>query len=113
MAREKNFYQTQFNENMGNIKKTLSLLREVTKKANDKSSVIEEISVDGWTIHNPGQITESFNSFFSSIGDKIAEEISPTNKLPEDYLTGNFPDQFHLYQTSPNEIIELTKKIEI
>ena len=112
---KKKFYDAQFNENKNNIKKhkkTWSLLREVTKKTKDKSSVIEEINVNGRTIHDSGQIAESFNEFFSSIGAKIAEEISPSKKLPEDHLIGDFPDELHLYLSSPEEIIELTKKLK-
>ena len=106
------YYENQFNENKNNIKKTWALLREVTKKSKDKSCVINEIKVGEHSIHNPKHIAEYFNEFFSSIGDKIAAEIIPTSKIPEDYLTGDFPNELSLYLTTPEEIIGITKKFK-
>ena len=46
------YYKEQFNDYKGNIKKTWSLLREVTKKSKDKSCVIDEIIVEDNKIHD-------------------------------------------------------------
>ena len=67
------YYQNQLEDNQDNIKKTWQILHEITKKCNDKSTVIEEIKVGDQSITDPDLIAENFNSFFSTIGNTIAE----------------------------------------
>ena len=62
---KKLYYQNQLEENHNNIKKTWQILHDITKKCNDKSSVVEEIKVGEQLITDQAHIAESFNSFFS------------------------------------------------
>ena len=87
-------------------------MHEITKKCNDKSSVVEEIKVGDRSITDPDLIAENFNSFFSTIGATIAEQIAPSNKVAEDYLVGEPPNEFTLNSTDPLEIINTTKKLK-
>ena len=74
------YYQNQLEENQNNIKKTWQILHEITKKCNDKSSVVEEIKVGDQSITDHAHIAESFNSVFSTIGNTIADQIATTTK---------------------------------
>ena len=109
---KKLYYENKFDEHKNNIKKTWQLLREITKKCKDKSSVIEELNINGETVTKPDIIADSFNEFFSTVGDKIAEKLEPTNKQPEDYLIENFPNNFLITPTTPDEIIKYAKKLK-
>ena len=87
-------------------------MREITKKCNDKSSVVEEIKVGDQKLSDKGSIAESFNEFFSTIGESIADNIAPTNKTPDDYLTDDYPNNFAIEATTPDEVIEKTMKLK-
>ena len=50
--------------------------------------------------------------FFSTIGNAIADQIAPTNKTADDYLTGDFPNELILNPTDSLEIINITKKLK-
>ena len=61
--------------NKNNPKKTWNIINELTSK-NQKSSYIEEIKFDGNSIHDSGNIANTFNEYFSNIGPNLANEIN-------------------------------------
>ena len=111
-AGKKLYYEHRFEAHKNNIKKTWQILNEITKKTKDKSSVIEEIKIGDKLVSDPEEIANTFNEFFATIGDKNAEKLAPTNKKPENYLTGNFPNNFFINPTTPEEVINYTKKLK-
>ena len=72
-AKESYFKDTLF-ANKNNPKKTWSIINELTSK-NQKSSYIDEIKFDGNSIHDSGNIANTFNEYFSNIGPNLANEI--------------------------------------
>ena len=73
------YYDEKFKEYSKNIKKkTWSILNELlnVKKSSQK---IPDIFIDNGKIYSGyEEVTEGFNDFFSSIGNKLADKIPPT-----------------------------------
>jgi len=74
---------------------------------------VKELIVDGVSITNPTDLSDTFNEHFSTIGPKLTNEIlsaANSNNRCLDYL--NFKDQrFHFDQTNCNEVFSLLNKL--
>jgi len=81
------YFENKLTDNQSNIKKTWEIIREATKKMNDKSSIIDQIIIGDETIEDSQKIAESFNDHFCSIPGKIAEKIIPTDHPPDENFT--------------------------
>jgi len=78
------YFENNLNLHEKNPKKTWEILKEVMgKKVN---SPISEININGTISNEPAKIAEEFNSFFSSVGSKIAANIRPVEKDPLSYI---------------------------
>ena len=73
------YYQTRCVEFKGNTNKLWAMMNTAVNKLPDKSSVIDELTVDGMKITHPNSIADSLGSYFASVGDKFAQKI-PTPK---------------------------------
>ena len=105
-------YENSLRNSKKNPKKTWEIIKEVTYgQLNSKK--IEKITTNGTTLSSPQDIANEFNNFFSEIGKTISENILPTTKKPEDYLT-NVPDPplLDLGQTGPIHICDILKTLE-
>ena len=74
---KENHYKTAFCENEKNLKRTWSIINEITSRK-QTSSLVKEVKCNDKTFTDPNQICEVFNEHFASIGPKLAEEI-PAN----------------------------------
>ncbi len=95
-----------------NPRKTWEILKEVTT-GRDPRQPISEITTNTEILSDPPLIAEEFNSFFSSIGSKIANSIPPSRTDPLSYLPDN-PNvpELNLNQTGPSQIIDLLKTFD-
>jgi hypothetical protein len=64
--------------NSKNLKKTWSILNEVLKKGKPRQPITSIFHKDK-LVSNPKQIANIFNEFFTTIANKIASLINPTN----------------------------------
>ena len=85
-ASKRNYYASYFENCKNNMKKTWKGIREII---NTKSSMscISHIYHNGQTITEPITIANTFNNFFTSIGQSINDSIPQTNINPLSYLT--------------------------
>ena len=83
----------------------------IGKKSN---SQIEEILVDNKPITDPKMIAQEFNGFFSTIGQKISDSITPVQREPETYINDydiNKP-KFELGNVGPVHIADIVKSFD-
>jgi hypothetical protein len=78
------YFENNLNLHEKNPKKTWEILKEVMGKKTN--SPITEININGTISNDPARIAEEFNSFFSSVGSKIAANIKPVEKDPLSYI---------------------------
>jgi hypothetical protein len=93
---KKMFYAHELDANCKNLKKTWSILNDVLKKPKNKQQ-ISSINSNGELITDPTLIANTFNNFFTTIADEIANLINPVPS-PNSNLTdgpgagNNLPD---------------------
>lgn len=64
-------------------------------------------------ISNKTDIADSFNNFFTSIGEKLANNIPPQEESPLKYLESlNCPYSFYLLPTNHNEVLKTMKDMK-
>ncbi len=106
------FYSSNLETAKNDPKKTWEILKEVTT-GRDFRKPISEIKTCSGTVSDPSQIAEEFNSFFSSIGSKIANSIPLSSVDPLSYIPDipNIPE-LNFNQTGPSQIIDLLKTFD-
>ena len=74
---------------------------------------MKELIVDGVSITNPTDLSDTFNEHFSTVGRKLANEIPSAANSNNRYLFYlNFTDQrFHFNQTNSNQVFSLLNKL--
>ena len=89
------------------------ILKETTFGENVKHG-ITEINVSGAILSDPKVIAEEFNNFFTSIGQTISNNVTPSNTNPEDYLADYDPlkPKFSLGNTGQIHILDIIKSFE-
>ena len=106
-------YKTAFCENEKNLKRTSSIINEITSRK-QTSSLVKEVKCDDKTFSDPNQICEVFNEHFASIGPKLAEEIplDVTGHSHLDYLTTqNYEHSFQFQETNTSAVFSLLSKL--
>ena len=81
------------------MKKTWQTLRYAIGKTTDKSSIVESLLTKDGPSEDPHKIADCFNFHFSTMAEKIAEKIVPTDRPPDlnhkifnsSFNTANFP----------------------
>ena len=81
-ASKKSYYANELQINSNNLKKTWSILNEAICKKRP-SNLIESLKVNGISTSDPLEMANNFNSFFTSIADKIASKINPVPPLDD------------------------------
>ena len=69
-----------------NTKKLWSFINRLIGKHNDKTSVIDELIIDGRSETDPQTITNKLCDHFSSIGEKLADKIPDDCPKIDDYI---------------------------
>jgi hypothetical protein len=93
---KKMFYAHELDANCKNLKKTWSILNDVLKKPKNKQQ-ISSINSNGELITDPTLIANTFNNFFTTIADEIANLINPVPSPNSNLTDGpgagdNLPD---------------------
>ena len=86
-ASKKQYYASKCKEHSTNLKKLWQIINQVTRKANNKTEIIDIIKVDNIEYSNPNKIANLFGSYFSTIGSKLAGKINRPDKTAKEYLS--------------------------
>jgi hypothetical protein len=82
-ASKKLYYEKELEKHKGNLKATWEILRNAIRKNKPKKSDIQTVTHNGNLIHDPKEIANCFNKFFTTIADSISDDIHPTVRPPE------------------------------
>jgi hypothetical protein len=106
-AAKKLHFRNKINDNIGNPKKTWETLNEILGK-NKKSDTINQININDTPESDPTKIANHFNSFFTSIGTKISNNVLNVAKQPEDYIDyGRIIPEMLMGNTTPEHILKI------
>lgn len=109
-AAKKNYYESSLEENKYNLRKTWQILREATRKLNDKSSIINKIKANGVVYENEDDISLKFNEYFTTIADTIAKEINPSDRPPDEFVN-QLDCEFSMGPVDPTYLHQLVSKM--
>ena len=84
---KKVYYKNSFDQHKNNLRKTWEVLKEAIRKKNDKSSIIEEIKSDNLFYRNDNDMANKFNEYFTTIADKITDELNTSDRDSNFYTT--------------------------
>ena len=96
-----------------NGKKLWQLINKILGKENNKQNSIESLRVDNILKHDSDSITNSFNEFFSTIGEKLAQEQNCTSLEHSEYLKGLKQQETSMFlrPTTHQEILTLINSL--
>lgn len=104
------YYYNNFNEYMGDSRKTWQTINELTSRKSGKISVAS-LKVNGLLITNPTDLSNEFNDHFATIGPKLASEISSSDDSSHlKYLTGT-DKNFQLHPTTTAQVFSFLNKL--
>jgi len=109
---KKLYFTSKLEENVGNPKKTWETLNEILGKSR-KSETIEKINVNGTPITDPEGIANEFNTFFTSAGQQISDNVRPVNKPADEYVNYDhaIPDLL-LQNTTPEHVKKIIRSLK-
>ena len=79
-AARKKYYLETCEENKNNSKKLWKTINRVIHHTNNKTEVIEKLKIDGIAEYRGEEIVDEFARYFSTIGEKYATRMHPSNK---------------------------------
>jgi hypothetical protein len=109
---KKLYFTSKLDANAGNPKKTWETLNEILGKPKKNDSV-SQININEIPESDPTKIANHFNTFFTSIGKKISNDIPPVQKQPEDYINyGRDIPGLSLGNTTPEHVLKTIRKFK-
>ncbi len=84
---KQNYFSTNITTAQKDPKKTWRLINDLTSRKMNKAASVKEVNFEGSTLTDPADISEAFNSYFTSIGDKLANEIPSSTVNPISYIS--------------------------
>ena len=107
------YYQSLFQDNKDNGKKTWDLLNEIVNKKRNKHAKLPTMFFDnyGFSYEN-SHIAEGFNNFFAEVGTNLEKEIPVSCSGAVDYLGNpNYAPLNEELSTAPYEIAKIIKSL--
>ena len=100
-------------QNRGDLRNTWRIINELTSRKSKGTFVNEVILNNGNSIHDPLELSEAFNDYFSNIGPRLANEIHVNDSCPSyvDYLSGTCDSRFELKTTTVSAVFSLLSKL--
>ena len=100
------YYTKQCYTLKSDTKKLWQLINRIINQSNDKSSVINYITVDKIRYYDAKSIANNFREFYSNIGANLAGEIKTNGSSINDYLDKIKinPNMMYLHPITPSEI---------
>ena len=99
-----NYYNHYFKTKWNSIKNTWKGLKSILNIKNISAEIPKTLTVDGTTISNPMEISNTFNNYFSSIATKTKLNISFSHKHFSDFLKNRSNISFSVSPTDKTEI---------
>ncbi len=109
---KQSYYTRKITEYKNNAKKLWQLLKNITQKANDKTTFYNSFTIDGQVIDDAKQISSSFCKFYSGIGKKYASKIGNAAKQFSDYMPEPCDSSIYLFPTTELELKKIVTRLK-
>ena len=84
---KRDYFMTQINTAKRDPKNTWRLINELTSRKTSVNSNVKAIKQEGVTLTNSADIANTFNNYFTTIGDNLANKISCSDVNPTSYIS--------------------------
>ena len=112
-AAKKAYYYDHFKKYSDNAKKTWSKINEILNKCPNKKNFPSYFMLGGRKIENKTEISDEFNNYFASIGEKLSSKIPINkNKTINSYLVKNIAFSFDFKFVSEDDVIKAIRNIK-
>ena len=104
---KKNHYHEYFTKNSADIKKTWKGIKSVINIKAASESLPSSMLINNSSESDPNKIAEGFNSFFSSIAEKLQGNIHSVNTDFKKYLSDRVDVNFVMHSADTEEILRI------
>ena len=105
------YYEQLFNKYKNDTRKTWKTINEILQRSNKKRSLPMYFGEGDCKITDTVEIANTFNLFFTNIGQHLANKIKHTsNRNHSFYLTGNSELLFQFQEINEESLIKITDK---
>lgn len=105
-----NYYLNRINDK--NSKSKWSCINKLTNRNPVSHDTINELKINGETVIEPQKIADELNKHFSTIGEKTASSIPPSNISYSAYLRNPNPHAFKFFKINTNEVLSAIKGVK-
>ena len=105
-------YRNIINEHKNSSKNLWNTFGKILNNKKIKHNKIESLTLNGIKQTDPQAITESFNNFFSEIGETLAKNFPSTGTQFKNYLGAPAAHSMYLFTTSVAEILRVIKTLK-
>ena len=110
---QEHYYNNILKGHQNNSKNLWKTFGRILNKNKHKHNSISSLNIDGNSVTDPQLITESFNNFFSQIGENLASKFSRDNNTDYKKYLGSPADQsILLHKISQKEIDNAIKNLK-
>ena len=106
------YYTDIFYMNIGNVKRTWQILREVLNRQPNHNKQNELFVIGNSETNNKQDIANGFNTFFANIGKTINDQIIQPPEVYSDFLNGNYPINCFFQPTHEEEVIKVAQNLK-
>ena len=110
---EREFYDSQFKNNINNMKKSWVLIKEIINKQKSKT-VSNQFIINGKNTTYPMEIAEGFNKFYINVGPSLASKIKDKNDIcPTTFIKQSNPNSMYMSPVQSDEIVKIINSLKI
>ena len=110
-SEKKKYYNKYFESNKNNMKKILSKINHIIHKRKTSTNAMC-LNVDGTIISDPFEVGNKFNTFYTTVPQKLVDQMKQPKNKYIDYLKNPTNNSCYLNPTTPNEIEQLIQKLD-
>ena len=110
-SEKKKYYNKYFESNKNNMKKIWSKINHIIHKTKTSTNTMC-LNVDGTIISDPFEVGNEFNTFYTTVAQKLVDKMKQPKNKYTDYLKNPTNNSFYLNPTAPNEIEQLIHKLD-
>ena len=108
---KQNHFDKYFADNVNNLRETWKGIKNIIQIKNNTGSLPTTIFDKGYTITDPSQIADTFNSYFSSIGGTLQSKIHSSHLHFTRYLKNPNIHSIFISTTDANEVSNLISNL--
>ena len=108
---KRTYYRNLLTSEKATIQSIWKVYGELIGKSPKKENKVEKLFANGSQYTSDIDITNTFNTFFSTIGEKLARQFE-TNEQYKDYLVGNFQNTMFIHPIDRGELISQIKLLD-